>query len=134
MPVTTYELVAVKRTVSPASRVNGTVNGTAVDLQALRNCQSGIAVLITGAVTDGTHTLGLEESDTSAGSYSAIPASRLSGALPAATSANPNAEFEVGFIAQKQFVRGVVVTTGATTGGFTSVVIVAGEPDYYPPR
>lgn len=123
-----YDSTVVRLSVAPALRANGTVNGSAVNLGSW-GADSAIAVVITGAVTDGSHAVSIEESDTGAGNWSAIPAGRLTGAAPTVTSANGSTQFEVGITPapNKPFLRVVAVTTGATTGGILAAVIVAGE-------
>jgi hypothetical protein len=129
MPV--YEYVVVRRSVSPAVRTNGTLNGAAVNLSTY-GAESGIAFINTGTVTDGSHAVSVEESDTGAGGWSAIPAGRLSATPPTITSANSDTQFETGFSAGKAFVRVVIVTTGATTGGLLSAGVVIGDVGYDP--
>jgi hypothetical protein len=127
----TYDFVVVRRTISPAARTNGTVSGSAVDLGAY-GADSGIATISAGVITDGSHVVSLEESDTGTGGWSAIPAGRLTGTPPTLTSGNSNTLAEVGFESAKQFVRVTLVTTGATTGGLFSANIVCGEPGSAP--
>lgn len=126
-----YDSVLVRRSVSPQVRTNGTVNGAAVNLST-NGSDSVIVAVITGTITDGSHVVSIEESDTGAGAWTAIPAGRLNATPPTITSTNSDTQFEVGALPSKAFVRVVIVTSGATTGGLMSSSIVAGEPVYLP--
>lgn len=126
-----YDSVVARRTVSPAVRTNGTVNGAAVDLGPT-GADSGLLVVATGTITDGSHAVALEESDTGSSAWTAIPAARLQGSPPTVVAADDDTQFEVGFTAGKRYVRAVVTTSGATTGGALAAVIVAGEPGQTP--
>lgn len=126
-----YDNTVVRRSVDPAVRTNGTVNGAAVNLGAY-GAESAIAVLAIGAVTDGTHTTSLEESDTGSSAWTAIPTARLTQAMPAVLAAASNTLVEVGITPLKAYVRVVIVTTAATTGGAIAAVVVVGEPGSIP--
>lgn len=121
-----YDSTVVRRSVSPALRANGTVNGDAVNLGTW-GADSAVAVVVTGAITDGSHAVSIEESDTGTSGWTAVPAGRLTGAAPTVVAANDDTQFEVGIAPGKPFLRVVVVTTGATTGGILAAVIVLGE-------
>lgn len=121
-----YDEAVARLTVAPAARTNGTVNGTSVNLGTYGS-ESALVVVLTGTVTDGSHAVAIEESATGTGSWSAVPAGRLSAAAPTVTSANGNTQFEVGVLASLQFLRVNVVTTGATTGGILAAAVVAGD-------
>jgi hypothetical protein len=124
MPI--YDSIVARRSISPAVRTNGTLNGAAVNLGAY-GAESAIAVVASGTVTDGSHVVSIEESDTGTGSWTAIPAGRLSVTAPTITSANSDAQFELGITPAKAFIRVVLVTTGATTGGLLAAVVVIGD-------
>jgi hypothetical protein len=126
---TPAESVQVRSSIRPrAIFTNGTVNGVGIDCSS--SDYAGISV-ITGAVTDGTHTISVEESDTVGGAYTAIPAARVQGTVPAITTANPNTQFVFGVYLNvaKPFVRVTNVTTGATTGGFLSAFVFLTQVD-----
>lgn len=129
MPI--YDSVVTRRSVSPAVRTNGTVNGAAVSVVAYGS-DSAVVVVATGTITDGSHAVSIEESDTGTGSWTAVPAGRLTGTAPTITATDDDAQFEVGVLTSKAFLRVVVVTTGATTGGAVAAVVVIGEPGSTP--
>jgi len=127
MRATLYTHSLVRVALTSAARTNGTVNGTTVDLGVFGNdFRSVLFVVHTGSITDGSHAISLQDSpDGSA--WAAVDAAHLQGTAPTITSANDDAVFEVGYIpGTKQYVRLVVVTTGATTGGIFSAVAVLG--------
>lgn len=129
MPI--YDRIVTRRSISPLIRTNGTVNGASVNLGTY-GAESAIAVVVTGTVTDGSHAVSIEESDTGSGSWTAIPVERLTAAAPTVTSANSDAQFETGVAPAKAFIRVVIVTTGATSGGTLAAAVVIGDPGTTP--
>jgi hypothetical protein len=128
MPI--YDYTVVRRTVAPAVRTNSTVNGTAVNLGTY-GAESAIVAVNTGTITDGSHAVSVQDSDDGT-TWGNVPAGRLTATPPTMTSADSNSLFEIGVVAVKAFLRVVVVTTGATTGGAFSAVVVAGDPGTTP--
>ncbi len=133
MRPTVYNLARGVRSVSPAARVNGTATGSTVDRTlsggggANEWHQSAMVVVQTGTITDGSHAVSVEHSDDGA-AWSAAPATDLQGSAPTILAADDDRVFEVGYIGNKRYLRVVVVTTGATTGGIFGAVIVLGFP------
>jgi len=132
---TVYNSVLVQQTVTAANRTNGTVNGTAIDLwsntvgdQVFR---SALAVVQTGTITDGTHTVEVQESDDNS-SFTAVADADLQGSEPAIGSTNDNVVYEIGYRGTKRYLRVAVVTTGATTGGTFGAVLILGIPRRLP--
>lgn len=129
----------VKVTLAPAVRTNATVNGTGVDLSVMPWDTAGsgattylggegakaMFVIVTGAVTDGTHTITLEESADNS-TYTTVAAGDLTaGTVPASfTSADANKVFEAAYNGNKRFVRVKLVTSGATTGGLSAGFVI----------
>lgn len=110
-------------TLFPAART-ASANGTGVDLQGY---QGAMAALTTGVITDGTHTVALEESDDNS-VFTAVAAADLIGAFTALTTAasDDNSVQRVGYIGNKRYIRAAVTVAGATTGGIYGVTIVRG--------
>ena len=131
MVATLYDEARARRTISPATRANGTVNGAAVDLGATGS-ESALVVVITGTVTDGTHTVAVEDSADGTSGWAAVPAGRLQGSPPAIVATDDDTQFEIGVVPIRQFLRVSVVTTGATTGGIVGAIVVAGQPGATP--
>jgi hypothetical protein len=110
---------------SPAARVNGTFNGTSVDL---RGFDSAMFVLNFGAYTDGTHTAAAQHSDDGS-SFVAVPANELSAAFNVVSSvAGANTTQRVGYMGGRRFLRLVLTVTGATTGALSEASIVRADP------
>lgn len=100
------------------TRTNGTVNGTTVDRVA--DC-SVLFVVTTGAVTDGTHTFTVQDSDDGT---TWATAADVQGTAPVVNSTKANSVIDVGYRGPKRFCRLSVTTTGATTGGVYSAAAV----------
>lgn len=94
-----------------------TGNGTGVDLST--GDGGSCAIIHAGTITDGTHTITLEESTALAGAYTAITGAE-SKALAVADSDTVTV---LNFKRSKAFVRAVKTVAGATTGGIYSVAI-----------
>ncbi len=112
-------------TLGPATR-NASVNGATVDLATFRF--PAVHVLV-GTITDGTHTLDVEEADDdgtgSPGSWADVAAADLEGTLAAlATDTNQT----VVYLGRKRFMRVNVTVSGATTGGDYAVAMELARP------
>ena len=126
---TTFEQLKITQSSATAARTNGTVNGTGVDT---KGSASVVLLIIAGVITDGSHVITVEESSTSGGAYTAIPAARITnGSLPTLTTgANSNTLTLVGVATSpgNPFIRVVITTSAATTGGIVGTqVIYAGN-------
>ncbi|NIS52141.1 hypothetical protein GWN42_14040 [candidate division KSB1 bacterium] len=109
---------------------NGTVAGVIIDT---KDFESIVFVIQSATITDGTHTVKLEDGDDSGLSDAAdVPAADLLGALPAFLAADDNAVKRVGCVTKKRYVRLSIVTTGATTGGSLGATAVQGHPHSMP--
>jgi len=117
--------VDVALSLVPAARVNGTLNGTGVDL---RGYDSAMLVVSFGAYTDGTHTPSLQHSDDNS-SFATVTAAELTAAFTAVSSAGgANSVQRVGYLGSKRYVRAVLTVTGATTGALSDASVVRGTP------
>jgi hypothetical protein len=130
-----YNNVLGFQSITAANRTNGTVNGTAVNLWSHtvgRQKFGGAIVLVqTGTITDGTHTVEVQESDDNS-SFTAVADADLQGTEPAIAAANDNVIYEIGYRGSKQYLRVSVVTSGATTGGTFGAVLLLGQPRRLP--
>ena len=127
MRATLYSHSLVRVALTSATRTNGAVNGTTVDLGVFGNdFRSVLFVVMTGTVTDGSHAITVQDSpDGSA--WAAADAASVQGSLPTITGTNDDTVFEIGYIpGVKQYVRLVATTSGATTGGVFAAVAVLG--------
>jgi hypothetical protein len=82
-------------------------------------------VVVVGALTDGTHTVSIEESDSSGSGFAAVAAAQLSG-TPGAVAANT--VYEYGYLGTKRYIRAVVTVTGSPSTGanIAAIVVKAG--------
>lgn len=115
---------------APAAKT-ATGNGLDIDLSGYEAVAFN---LVTGTITDGTHTPKLQEADDNGsgapGTYADVAAAGLIGAFTALTTGAGNggsAVQEVGYIGGKRWVRIVVTVTGATTGGVYGATAVYGK-------
>lgn len=119
----------VKGSLVPAVRVNGSVNGTAVDLRGFDAAAVSVAF---GAYTDGTHTPALQHSADGT-SFVAVPAGEMDGAFAAVSSAaGANSVQTVGYKGAMRFLRVAMSVTGATSGAASAAFVVLGEPHRAP--
>jgi hypothetical protein len=112
------------QSLSPAV-TTATTNGAGVDLQGFG---SAVVVFHPGAITDGTHTPSVEESDDDA-AYATVAAADLQGTL--AVLADDTIQ-RVGYIGTKRYVRAVSTVAGATTGGVYGAEVVRGNGSLTP--
>lgn len=109
----------------PAARVNGTFNGTGVDL---RGYDSAMLVVSFGAYTDGAHTPSLQHSDDNS-SFTTVAAAEITAAFTVVNSAGgANSTQRVGYLGSKRYVRALLTVTGATTGALSDASVVRGTP------
>lgn len=98
-----------------------TANGTGVDL--LQSEGLVTVVVANGAITDGTHTLSVEES-TDNSTYTAVTLNESLAALTSSTTAG-TIQF-ANFQRTKRYVRAVTTVTGSPgTGGYYSATFLA---------
>ena len=113
-----------------AARVDGTDAGNIIDTLGFESIEF---VVQTGTITDGTHTVLLQDGDDSGLSDAGtVPAAQTLGTLPAIVAADDDTVFRVGCVTKKRYVRLSIVTTSATTGGITSAVALLGHPKSKP--
>lgn len=112
-----------------ARSTNTTVNGTAVDRTDGKHelFRSAFVTVHTGSMTDGTHTIQIQESDDNS-TWNAVADSDLEGAEPAIASTDGNSVFELGYTGRKRYVRVSVTVSGATSGGTYGAVVVLYDP------
>ncbi len=108
----------LQRALSAAgNRTNGTVNGDTIDTNGLL----AVAVAINPAtITDGTHAPKLQDSPDGT-TWTDVAAANLAGTL---TNLASNTDQAVSYVGTQRYVRAVVVTSGATTGGVFSAVAI----------
>ncbi|MFE4649286.1 hypothetical protein [Streptomyces sp. NPDC056707] len=132
MRTSLYNLARAKATLATALRTNGAVNGTTVDLHENKDAsRSAMLIVLSGTITDGSHAITLQESDNGS-AWTTVAAADLQGTAPTIASTDSNLVYEVGYLGAKRYLRAVATTTGATTGGTISALILRGFPRRQP--
>lgn len=122
-----YTNVTARQTLPPAART-ATANGTGVDRNVGANMhRTAMVVVSAGAITDGTHTIEVQDSDDNS-TFAAVADAFLQGAEPAVVAADDNKLFFIGYIGSRRYLRVVTTVAGATTGGIYGADILLGEP------
>lgn len=127
MKTSLYNVAKSVQTLAPAARTT-TANGTAVDRHnAGRGAfRSALLVVNAGTVTDGTHTVELQDSDNGT-DFTAVANEFLQGSEPAITTANDLAVHEVGYTGSRRYLRCVITVSGSpSTGGVIGASIQLG--------
>ncbi len=119
-----YNHLSVATTLAPAART-AAATGATVDLAGY---EGALIQAVVGTVTDGTHTLTVEESADGT-TWAAVAASNLQGSF---ANLGSNTNQKVGYLGTKRYIRVNASVTGATTGGVYGVVVVRGNPRKYP--
>lgn len=126
MKETLYNNVEVKSSLVPAARTDGTVNGTGVDrhddAQAYR---TALVVIHSGAITDGTHTFEVQDSDNNS-DFTAVADAFLQGTEPALGEDDDNEVHVIGYTGSRRYLRVSVVTADSSSGGVFGASIVLG--------
>lgn len=107
---------------SPAART-ANATGTSVDLHGY---ESAAIYIVTGAITDGTHAIDIEESDDNS-TWADVAAGDLDGTEPSIGATDDDKVFEIGYLGKKRYLRVNVTVTGATSGGVYGAVVVRGH-------
>jgi hypothetical protein len=125
-----YQELAAATSLTPAARsANTAVNGTGVDLQ---NYGGNVVLIVAGTITDGTHAFKIQDSADNS-SFADAAAADVVGSLTSFTSATTAGTVrEASYIGAARYIRVVATTSGATTGGLFSAVVVRGRPRTLP--
>lgn len=134
MRTSLYALVDAAMAMPLGTRINATTTGTTIDrigANPRKAYQSVGFAIITGTVTDGTHTFSIEHSDNGS-AWSAAPAEDVLGNAPVVTASNDDAVYDVTYVGLKRYVRVKCVGTGATTGATFGAVALLHGPRHLP--
>ena len=117
---------------APAALAANT-NGISINTKGYESLEYHIAVGT--AFVGGGFNVTLEEdvddgAGSPAGTWAAVPAANILGALPSIAIADANTAFRVGSIGKKQWQRIVVTETGTITGGVIGAIGVLGDPKH----
>lgn len=132
---TLYNVALTKSTIGPAANRATSTTGATVDRMTDQGgFRSALVVVHAGVVTDGTHTVVVEDSPDGT-NWTAVADQFLQGTEPAITSANDDTVYEIGYVGHQRYLRASVTVSGApATGGLYSAVILLGWPRSMPPR
>ena len=112
---------------------DGTSTGATIDTKGYGSLEFSVQA---GALTDGTFTCSLWESDDSGMSgETEVAATDLLGSAPSfagATAADDNATKRVGYRGNKRYVRMKCVRAGTSTGGYLCAQAIQGHPQQAP--
>lgn len=99
--------------------INGVRYGSVIDTGTFANDFRTVLVIpYTGAITDGTHAFGVQESDDGL-TWTTVADSQIQGGLPSIGSADDfrHTNLDFGVIPTKQYLRVSVTSTGVSSGG-----------------
>ena len=116
-PVSPYNEIDALVALSPAA-YTATTNGSSLDLLGYH--QGATFVVVTGTITDGTHTISLEHSDDGT-NWSAVSSSDIEGTAPQIGSTDDNKTFKFRYNGGKRYVRAKTTVSGATNGGIYGI-------------
>lgn len=128
-----YNTLVAKPTIA-AALYDETVTGSTVDRLADGDAaRSAMVVVNVGVVTDGTHTIEVQDSPNGS-DWTAVAAEFLQGAEPAITDANDAQVHEIGYTGHQRYLRAVSTVSGSpATGGVYSAVVLLGWGRKLPP-
>ncbi|MEU6010932.1 hypothetical protein [Streptomyces sp. NPDC047453] len=111
-----------------ASVRSASTNGTSVDRAGGGALYQDALILVhAGTITDGTHTIDVQESDNDS-TWTPVAASQLQGSKPALVAADSGKVLAIGYKGTRRFLRVSVSVTGVTTGGTYGVIVLLGSP------
>ena len=109
-----------------ASSSNEATNGTTVDLALYKNnFRSVMFVVNAHTITDGTHTVTVQESANNS-DWAAVATARVQGTLPEIGADDDNTVHSFGVVPNQRYVRIVVTDADSSSGGAISAVAVIG--------
>lgn len=129
-----YNVALVKSSIVPAAARTTTTTGTAVDRMTDQGgFRSALVVIHTGTITDGTHTVTVQDSPDNT-NWTAVADEFLQGTEPAIGGSNDDSVFEIGYTGNERYLRVLITVTGTpATGGIYGAVVLLGWPRKMPP-
>jgi hypothetical protein len=120
-----YDDTAARQTLAPAVRTNGTVTGNAIDA---RGYQVAMVIVSAGAITDGTQTIAVQDSDDGSTNWQPY-AGQTQGSVPTLATAQQNAVYRLALdTIPRRYLRVNITVAGATTGGAVGATILLHRP------
>lgn len=129
-----YNVALAKSTILPAAaRATDTTGATVDRMTDEGGFRSALVVIHAGTVTDGTHTVELQDSPNDS-DWTAVASEYLQGSEPALTTSNDDQIHEIGYTGHQRYLRVVITVTGSpSTGGIYGATILLGWPRKMPP-
>ncbi|EGX60097.1 hypothetical protein SZN_09251 [Streptomyces zinciresistens K42] len=126
-----YSNVTVRPSLPIAART-AAANGASVDRYAAGAAyQDAMIVVHTGAITDGTHAIDVQDSDDNS-SWASVPAAQLQGAEPSIGSTDDDKVYVIGYKGAKRYLRVAVTPSGTTSGGVYGASVMLANPRVAP--
>lgn len=126
-----YSGILVKPTLAITART-ASANGTTVDRAEDNSLyQSAVVVVHTGAITDGTHTIAVQDSDDGT-TFTPVADEFLQGTEPVLDEDSDNALHEIGYLGAKRYLRAAVTAAGTSSGGVYGATVILGDPRVAP--
>lgn len=134
MRTSLYNVAVAKTTILPAGNRTTATTGTTVDRMADKGAyRSALVVVHAGTVTDGTHTVEVQDSPNGS-DWTAVADAFLQGTEPAITTSNDDRIHEIGYTGHQRYLRVVITPSGSpSTGGIYGATILLGYPRRMPP-
>ncbi|MFF1297927.1 MULTISPECIES: hypothetical protein [unclassified Streptomyces] len=122
-----YSNVTVRACLPIAART-ASANGTGVDRYAGGAAfQDAMVIVHTGAITDGTHAVDVQESDDNS-AWNSVAASELQGTEPSIGSTDDDKLYVIGYKGIKRYLRVAVTASGTTSGGVYGATVALANP------
>lgn len=117
-----YNETVIDQSIGPQDNINADEDGVGSDLAGF---EAALCEINAGVITDGTHTVVIEESDVLGSGYTAVADADLVGDTePVMTSANDDQIWRIAYIGTKQFVRVTTNVAAGSTGGFYNASVI----------
>jgi hypothetical protein len=129
MPHGIYDRLLPVPALASGAHTNGAANGAAVDLGVFgNNFESAMFVITAGTITDGTHVAKLQDSPDGT-TWTDVDAAHVQGGPVSLGAAQSNTVSALGYLGggAARYVRLVLTTTGATTGGVIGANAILAE-------
>lgn len=129
-----YNTALAKSSIVPAVARTTTTTGSTVDLMTDQGgFRSALVVIHTGTITDGTHTVTVQDSPDNT-NWTAVADEFLQGTEPAIGASNDDTLFEIGYTGHQRYLRVLITVTGSpATGGIYGATVLLGWPRKMPP-
>lgn len=125
---TVYNNTLAVKALATGTVQTGATNGISIDCGVFNNNFRDVMFIVSsGALTDGTYTVTVEESDASGSGFAAVDAARVQGTLPVFAATDDNVWNSFGVLPTKRYVRVVITAASATTGGALFATAVLGH-------